>query len=182
MKLPPRNSRVSDAPKGNPDFAAVHATPYGRMGIRTANEALTELVFLHLSKQTAAAHSSLAQEVCRQIDAFVADPDFRFDLPLTPLGTPFQRRVWDAIAAIPRGRTRTYGDIARDIGSAPRAVGQACGANFFPLVIPCHRVVAASGLGGFAHHDDGYHLQAKRWLLSHEAANSACVNAYLPAR
>lgn len=170
MSLLPRKSRTGDERKGTPDFDGVHATPYGRMGIRTANEALTELVFLPLSRRTVAAQSRLAKEACRQIDTFIADPDFRFDLPLTHLGTPFQRRVWDAIAAISRGRTRTYGDIARDIASAPRAVGQACGANFFPLVIPCHRVVAAAGLGGFAHHDGGYHLQAKRWLLAHEAA------------
>lgn len=166
----PGRTRIGDERGRALDFDAVHATPYGRMGIRTANEALAELVFLPTSHRTVAAHSRLAKEACRQIDAFVADPDFRFDLPLTHLGTPFQRRVWDAIAAIARGRTRTYGDIARDIASAPRAVGQACGANFFPLVIPCHRVVAAAGLGGFAHHDGGYHLKAKRWLLAHEAA------------
>lgn len=170
MKLLQRKSRIGHEREDAPHFDAVHATPYGRMGIRIANEALIELVFLPPTQRTVVAQSRLAKEACRQIDAFIADPDFRFDLPLTHLGTQFQRRVWDAIAAIHRGRTRTYGDIARDIESAPRAVGQACGANYFPLVIPCHRVVAAAGLGGFAHHDGGYHLKAKRWLLAHEAA------------
>ena len=84
------------------------------------------------------------------------------------MGTAFQRRVWDRIAAIPRGETRTYGDLARMLRSAPRAVGQACGNNYFPLVIPCHRVVAAGGLGGFAHTSSGYLLDVKRWLLAHE--------------
>ncbi|MET0964601.1 MAG: methylated-DNA--[protein]-cysteine S-methyltransferase, partial [Noviherbaspirillum sp.] len=99
-----------------------------------------------------------------------AEPDFRFELPLATVGTGFQQRVWSAIAAIPRGSVRTYGGIARLLGSAPRAVGQACGANWFPLVVPCHRVVAAGGLGGFSNSDDaaGFHLGVKRWLLAHE--------------
>ncbi|MBI2318943.1 MAG: MGMT family protein, partial [Betaproteobacteria bacterium] len=84
--------------------------------------------------------------------------------------TPFQRRVWSAIAAIAPGRTRSYGDIARELGSSARAVGQACGENSFPLVIPCHRVVSAAGIGGFAHSGGGYLLEAKRWLLGHEGA------------
>ncbi|RDS98677.1 methylated-DNA--[protein]-cysteine S-methyltransferase, partial [Burkholderia contaminans] len=81
----------------------------------------------------------------------------------------FQHRVWDVISDIPPGTVLTYGQVAKRIGSAPRAVGQACGANYFPLVIPCHRVVAAGGLGGFANHDDnGYYQKVKRWLLAHE--------------
>ena len=154
-----------------PAFDGVQAAPFGGVGIRTDGDKLTELVFLPPARLSPATgkRNALADEACRQIKAFVADPDFAFDLPLAHRGTPFQRRVWDAIAAIPRGRTRGYGEIAHDIGTAPRAVGQACGANFFPLVIPCHRVVAAGGIGGFAHHDGGFHLQVKRWLLEHEA-------------
>lgn len=72
------------------------------------------------------------------------------------------------IHAIPRGAVLTYGEVARRIASAPRAVGQACGANWFPLVIPCHRVTASGGLGGFARHDGGFHQEVKRWLLAHE--------------
>lgn len=82
----------------------------------------------------------------------------------------FRRSVWAKIAAIGPGRTRSYGEIARELGSAPRAVGQACGANPLPLVIPCHRVVASGGIGGFAHHEAGFYLSVKRWLLSHEGA------------
>ena len=62
----------------------------------------------------------------------------------------------------------TYGEMARLLRSGPRPVGQACGTNYFPLVIPCHRVVAANGLGGFAHHSSGYLIEIKRWLLQHE--------------
>ncbi len=78
-------------------------------------------------------------------------------------------------SAIPRGAVRTYGHLAKVIGSHPRAVGQACGANWFPLVIPCHRVTASGGLGGFSNQNDenGFHLSVKRWLLRHEGATAA---------
>ena len=89
---------------------------------------------------------------------------------LARTGTPFRQRVWAAISAIPRGRTATYGALAAQLGSAPRAVGQACGANPFPLIVPCHRVTAASGLGGFANAHDGWLLDVKRWLLAFEGA------------
>jgi methylated-DNA-[protein]-cysteine S-methyltransferase len=88
------------------------------------------------------------------------------DLPLAPAGTAFQQRVWAAMRAIPPGQTRTYGEIAREIGSTARAVGQACGANPIPILIPCHRVTAAAGaLGGFSGGDGPV---TKQWLLDHE--------------
>ncbi len=96
-------------------------------------------------------------------------PTPTFDLPLLIEGSELQRGVWDAMRAIPRGRTRTYGDLARELGADARAIGQACGDNKLPIVIPCHRVVAADGIGGFAHSTGGYLLEAKRWLLMHEA-------------
>lgn len=104
---------------------------------------------------------------------YCADPAYQFDLPLRSAGTDFQRKVWDAISSIPAGSMRTYGELARHVGSAPRAVGQACGANWFPVVIPCHRVTAAGGLGGFSNSDDpnGYLLGIKRWLLAHEGSS-----------
>lgn len=115
------------------------------------------------------ARTPLAAEAARQLNAWLKDPDFVFSLPLKPSGTPFQRRVWAQIAAIPRGRTRTYGELATALGNAPRAVGQACGANPFPIVVPCHRVVASDGgLGGFARNRGGFLLATKRWLLDHE--------------
>jgi methylated-DNA-[protein]-cysteine S-methyltransferase len=90
-------------------------------------------------------------------------------LPLAPLGTPFQRRVWQALCDIAPGVVMTYGQLARQLGSVPRAVGQACGANHFPIVIPCHRVVSSGGIGGFAHHaEEGFYRNVKRWLLAHE--------------
>jgi methylated-DNA-[protein]-cysteine S-methyltransferase len=110
----------------------------------------------------------LAATAAAQVEAYLRDPAAPFALPLKPVGTRFQRRVWDQIAAIPAGEVRSYGAVAKALRSGPRPVGQACGANYFPLAVPCHRVVSSSGIGGFARNDDGFHIAIKRWLLAHE--------------
>lgn len=165
-----RYTSAMNTEQGNSLFSAIVAAPFGAIGIRTDAGSLRELVYLppHFSEKDAT--DALAMEVARQVAAYLADPGFCFDLPLPEVGSMFQRKVWAAICGIPRGSVRTYGQVAKHIGSAPRAVGQACGANWFPLIIPCHRVTAAGGLGGFSQHDDenGFHLGVKRWLLSHE--------------
>ncbi len=89
-----------------------------------------------------------------------------FDLPLAPAGSPFRTRVWAALRVIPYGETRTYGDLAAALGSAARAIGQANGANPIPILIPCHRVVAGNGLGGYS---GGEGAATKRALLALEA-------------
>jgi methylated-DNA-[protein]-cysteine S-methyltransferase len=151
-------------------FSAIVAAPFGAIGIRTEAGQLRELVYLppHFAEKDAT--DALAERAARQVERYFRDPEFCFDLPLPPVGSVFQNKVWTAIASIPRGSVRTYGQVAKHIQSAPRAVGQACGANWFPLIVPCHRVTAAGGLGGFAHHDDetGFHLSVKRWLLTYE--------------
>ena len=158
-----------------PLFNAIVPAPFGALGIRTEGERLRELVYLPPSFDAKSADSLVAEQVAQQVARYLADPDFAFDLPLMDAGTAFQRKVWQEICAIPRGTVRTYGHVARVIGSAPRAVGQACGANWFPLVIPCHRVTAAGGLGGFSNQADenGFHLSVKRWLLRHEGATAS---------
>ena len=107
-------------------------------------------------------------EAARQLTAYFAGERREFALPLAPSGTPFRLRVWAAMQAIPYGQTRSYGDLARALDSAPRAIGGACGANPIPLVIPCHRVVGAGGaLGGFS---GGAGCDTKRQLLALEGA------------
>lgn len=86
----------------------------------------------------------------REITAYFAGKRKEFDLPVKPDGTPGEIKIWEAMAAIPYGQTRTYGDIAKETGVNARAVGQACGRNPIPILLPCHRVVAANGLGGFS--------------------------------
>ena len=104
------------------------------------------------------------REARTQLREWFAGERQAFDVDLAPVGTPFQRRVWAALAAIPYGETRTYGDIAAELDTAPRAVGSANGANPFSVVVPCHRLVTSNGLlTGYA---GG--LERKRWLLDFE--------------
>lgn len=151
-------------------FSAVIPAPFGAIGVCTGDGLVRELVYLPKTYPLKDPVDALAGRTAEQIGRYFKEPDFRFDLPMTPVGTAFQKKVWDTIASIPRGEVLTYGQVARRIGSAPRAVGQACGANWYPIVIPCHRVTATGGLGGFSNSDeaDGFHLGVKRWLLAHE--------------
>jgi methylated-DNA-[protein]-cysteine S-methyltransferase len=151
------------------DFQAIVAAPGFCVGIRCDEEEIHALEYLEPCAEKEA-KSALAAEAVRQLRRYIAGTDLTFSLPLRPSGTTFQRRVWEQIAAIPSHQTRTYGELAKTLHNAPRAVGQACGANRFPLIIPCHRVVATGGgLGGFARQRGGFLLDVKRWLLAHES-------------
>jgi methylated-DNA-[protein]-cysteine S-methyltransferase len=152
----------------HPGFQAKIPTPFALVGVRTEAGLVAEIVYLPGSAGAQVPANALAEKVCRQVEKYLADPHYRFKLPLKPVGTVFQQSVWKLVSAIPTGQTRSYGAIARLLRTAPRAVGQACGANYFPLVIPCHRVVAADGIGGFANTDSGAPLEVKRWLIAHE--------------
>lgn len=150
-------------------FDAILAAPFGRIGVRADAQCVHAIHFL--PERFAPRDSDLPpiRQLAAQLEAYYADPDAPLDVPLAGTGTDFQRRVWQAIRSVRCGRTATYGELAANIGGTARAVGQACGDNPFPLVVPCHRVVGAKGLGGFAHHgEDGFHLEVKRWLLRHE--------------
>ncbi len=107
-----------------------------------------------------------------QLGAYFDGTRQDFDLPLAPKGSAFQLDFLAALSAIPFGETRTYGDLAKDLGVPPQAVGQACGANPIPIIIPCHRVLAADSLGGFS---GAGGVEAKVWLLKHEGAASLLI-------
>ncbi|MSP50098.1 MAG: methylated-DNA--[protein]-cysteine S-methyltransferase [Alphaproteobacteria bacterium] len=107
----------------------------------------------------------LLVEARRQLDLYFAGRLTAFDLPLAPSGTPFQKRVWEALLAIPYGAVRHYSDIARTAGGVARAVGGACGANPLAIVIPCHRVVGSAGLTGFS---GGAGIDTKQALIDLE--------------
>jgi methylated-DNA-[protein]-cysteine S-methyltransferase len=178
-----------------PAYAARLRTPFAVLGVVTDGRAVTRLAYLPLDERAQAPADAVAEQATRELERYLADPEYRFTVPLSPSGTPFQQRVWQTLAAIAPGQSRTYGEVARMVRSAPRAVGQACGANRIALIIPCHRVVGAMGvLGGFMgtagphrgqrpagveprtpplfakHADagDGAPIDIKRWLLRHE--------------
>ena len=149
-------------------YQAIVAAPGFALGVQCSDDELTRIDFLEAQPEQAPGNL-LAAEAVRQLRCYLNDPAFAFRLPLRPSGTPFQRRVWAQISAIPCRQTDTYGQLAKRLQNSPRAVGQACGANPFPLVVPCHRVIATGGgLGGFARERGGLLLDIKRWLLSHE--------------
>lgn len=150
------------------DFTTILAMPTCRLGVVIAGDQIHTLEFLAPDTPTIPARGALSETIAAALEAHLLEGTPFPSLPLEPRGTPFQRRVWDAISAIPAGQTRQYGEMARALSSAARAVGQACGANPFPLVIPCHRVLGSKGIGGFANHTEGWLIETKRWLLWHE--------------
>lgn len=153
-------------------YQAIVAAPGFALGVNCNDDEILGIAFLE-ARAEQPPKTMLAKEAVRQLRAYLKDPEFELGLPLAVAGTPFQRRVWERIAAIPPGRTKSYGELADAIHSGPRAVGGACGANPYPIVVPCHRVIAAGGsLGGFARERGGLLLAIKRWLLEHERPTS----------
>ncbi|MGH8636202.1 MAG: methylated-DNA--[protein]-cysteine S-methyltransferase [Burkholderiales bacterium] len=150
-------------------WQAVVAAPFGYVGIRTGSNQVTEVRYLGTKAKRLDPLDATAREACAQIAAYLANPRHHFDVPYALEGTAFQVSVWRAIAAIASGRTRAYGELATELGTAARAVGGACGSNPVPLIVPCHRVVAAGGrIGGFMHSRATGPLSIKQWLLRHE--------------
>jgi methylated-DNA-[protein]-cysteine S-methyltransferase len=150
-------------------FSAKLRAPFAVLGIVSDGKSLLSVRYLPRTERAQAATDALAARAVRELERYLDDPAWKFTLPIGVRGTPFQRRVWDAIAAIPVGESRTYAEIARTVQSSARAVGGACGANRIALVIPCHRVVGSRGvLGGFMNAAEGESVDIKRWLLTHE--------------
>lgn len=156
-----------------PSFDACVRTPFATLGITTDGTHVTGIRYLapsHPAKPPR--RDSVAHLACVQIQAYLENPRFPFELPLRLAGTRHRLAAWEAMQRIPAGEVRTYGDLARELHSSARAVGGACGANPIPLVVPCHRVIAAGGrIGGFmGAASEGFELSIKRWLLEHEGA------------
>jgi methylated-DNA-[protein]-cysteine S-methyltransferase len=154
-------------------FQACVRTPFATIGVSATDLHVTGIRYLSPDVPALAPRrNTVAYLACVQLQSYLDDPAFAFDLPLKFGGTRHQLAVWEAMHAIPAGETRTYGELAKAIGSSARAVGGACGANPIPLVVPCHRVIGSGGsLGGFmGAREEGFELSIKRWLLAHEAA------------
>jgi methylated-DNA-[protein]-cysteine S-methyltransferase len=124
-------------------------SPVGRLTIFEEDGFITGLIWGGKAAGPGDA-SALLRRAKREIDGYFGGKRQEFDLPIRPIGKPSEIKVWQAMAAIPYGETRTYGDIAKAIGINARAVGRACSRNPIPILLPCHRVVAANGLGGFS--------------------------------
>ncbi len=113
-------------------------------------------------------NSDFAMEVEAALEDYFIDPNKLLAFSILQQGSEFQRRVWQYLIMIPSGETRTYGEVAEALGTGPRAVANACRRNPTPIIVPCHRVVAANGLGGYAGKTEGFEIDVKKWLLTHE--------------
>lgn len=152
-------------------FNAVIDSPIGKLGIVTEDNKVQRTEFL-AEVDCIAPQDDFTNNVVSQLNAYFEDSNFQFDLPLKIEGRPFQKTVWCALRKIPLGKTKTYSDLADELSSGPRAVGNACRHNPIPIIVPCHRIVAKSGLGGFAGETAGTAVNIKMWLLNHE--NRTC--------
>lgn len=145
--------------------------PFGRVVLRVERGRVSRVVLSPEPAQPEADRafpSPLLKDLRRQIERYFNDASHRFQFEGEPVGTDFQQRVWLALKEIAPGEVRTYGELARSLGSGPRAVAGACRANPWPLLVPCHRIVGSHGEGGYLGHAEGPFLAIKRWLLTHE--------------
>ncbi len=154
-------------------YDAIFQTQIGNLGIKMIGNKLQHIDFDVKLKKFCPKDKALST-VGKALDGYFNKTTTKFSLMLEPEGTEFQMRVWKALQRIPYGETRTYGDLASQLNSSARAVGNACRRNPIPVVIPCHRVVAKTGIGGFSGQTDGFQIDRKQYLLKLEETH---VNA-----
>lgn len=147
----------------------IDASPVGPLGADADGDTVSRLVW---GKAGTLTDGPLHQALCDQMAAYFAGQLTAFTIPLAPGGSAFQQRFYAALCAIPFGQTRTYGELARDLGVSAQAIGQACGANPIAILIPCHRVLGADGLGGYS---GAGGIEAKVALLRLEGAASLLI-------
>ena len=169
MAINNRNTLLlPDIIDGRPVSRGVASSPIGDILVSEREGAIVAVTWAAAgSARDRGPASPLVAEALAQLGAYFAGASMEFDLPLNPGGSEFQNAVWRAMRDIPVGTVRTYGGLAGAIGSSARAVGGACGVNPIPIIIPCHRVVAAHGLGGYS---GAGGVETKRALLTHEGA------------
>ena len=151
------------------DYTAIISTPVGHLGIITDNQHLLKIDFLSPSSRLFLPQDSLTQKVIKQLNEYFLRPsNYIFNLPIHLTGTTLQVNVWSKLKKIPPGKTLTYSELANQVKTHPRVIGNICRANPIPIVIPCHRVIAKQSLGGFCGKTSGHWPQIKQWLLDKE--------------
>lgn len=150
-------------------YCAVVESPIGNLGLKTKENYLVSLHFLSKEVKKVSPSSQLAKEAVLQLSYYFNKKKVTFDLPISLFGTSFQLSIWNNLCTIPFGLTKTYSDIATNLATGSRAVGNACRHNPLPIIIPCHRVVAKGHIGGYSGARSGDLLAIKNWLLQHES-------------
>lgn len=151
-------------------YQAIIPAPFAHLGVIFNEVGIQRIDFLPLSTPLLSNLHPHVQALAQALANYWQDAHYQplQDVPVSYQASAHQARVWRALLAIPPGQTRYYGEVAAHIASCPRAVGQACGANPLPILIPCHRVVGKTNTGGFMHSRDDTVLAYKQWLLTHE--------------
>jgi methylated-DNA-[protein]-cysteine S-methyltransferase len=150
------------------EFQMIYDAPFGPMMLYADEKVVQGIDLFPEPSNIVSDSSDLLCQLEQQLNDYFFDENTKRDIPLATKGTDFQQRVWRYMQAIPVGETRSYGEVAKALNSSAQAVGNACRANHFPIVIPCHRIVAKSDLGGFAGKTKGNEMIVKQWLLNHE--------------
>lgn len=143
-------------------------SPLGKLCINVKGDRLCAINIGKDGQGACSDDNNILKQLQMELQAYFNNGACRFSIPLDLQGTEFQKRVWHALSRIPAGDTTTYGQLATQLNSSPRAIGNACRANPVPIVIPCHRVIAKQGIGGYDGQRSGRRLDIKRWLLRHE--------------
>ncbi len=152
-----------------PKYTGFVSTKVGKVVVVLQDSRITSLNFTNsVGRASTNRKDPLFNQVVFQLNKYFSDPAWQFELPLDLHGTDLQKKIWRALIKIPYGTVVSYGDVAKQIGTSPRVVGNACRRNPLPIIIPCHRVVAARGIGGYCGNLRGA-LKIKEWLLNHEA-------------
>lgn len=149
-------------------FEFIISTLFVSLKICCTDESVVSVEFAGTAKSPSLSLQGLARQVEAQIKNYCHSSRNVFDLPVQLEGTDFQKKVWKALQKIPVGQVKTYGELAAELNTSPRAVGNACRRNPIPFIIPCHRVVSKTGIGGFSGATEGEYLVIKRKLLRHE--------------
>lgn len=149
-------------------YSAIIDSACGKLGFKIAASKLVNVEFLPPTTPLIKPIDAEALRVADELQQYLRNPKHRFSLSFILHGTPFQCKVWQAMREIPVGTAVSYGDLAKQLKTSARAVGNACRRNPLPLIVPCHRIVGKSTLGGFNGARKGAPLVVKSWLLQHE--------------
>ena len=158
------------------EFSAIIPTPIGNVGVVIYHNKLSFIKTLVESFKLISPQNVCAKQVVAQLNEyFFHDPKHYFDLPIYLTGTELQKKTWLSLNTIMPGSTITYSELAKQMDTHPRAIGNTCRHNPIPIILPCHRVIAKNSLGGYCGKTSGKYLTIKQWLLEHEKTKAKSI-------
>lgn len=151
-----------------PKYGCIFKSPIGKLGVVVVSDQVARIDFLSPKTAVTSPENLVVRRLVTKIKKYFSNPKLKFNLPMHFCGTLLQQKIWRLVQKIPCGKVTTYGELAKKVKTSPRVIGNACRLNPIPIIIPCHRVVAATGLGGYCGKTSGQTLKIKKLLLKHE--------------